>query len=172
MSRTGRRGPRGGSCCSLVAWAATKALVAEVFARAWLGESPRQGVVAEQAVRGVSPCGAGDEPRCINDNGVTAGADGVDCDGFQKLYDCYKDCCDLDGTEETLKSCAGRAGKGEGRDRRGSRRDARRSAGVGGCRAGGRTADREGRRSVALAWTGRRLAVVEFAAGLDAEALA
>lgn len=31
-----------------------------------------------------------------------------------------------------------------------------------GCRAGGRSADREGRCSVALAWTGRRLAVVEF----------
>lgn len=124
MSRTGRRGPRGGSCCSLVAWAATKALVAEVFARAWLGESPRQGVVAEQAVRGVSPCGAGDEPRCINDNGVTAGADGVDCDGFQKLYDCYKDCCDLDGTEEALKQCAG-WGEGEGGAHVGSHEEAK-----------------------------------------------
>ena len=34
-----------------------------------------------------------------------AGADA--CDDYQKMYDCYKDCCDLDGTEETLKSCAG-----------------------------------------------------------------
>ena len=29
------------------------------------------------------------------------------CDDYQKMYDCYKDCCDLDGTEETLKSFAG-----------------------------------------------------------------
>ena len=85
---------------------------AEAVARAWLAESRRQGVVAEQAVRGVNPCGAGDEPRCITDNTVTAGADGVDCDGYQKLYDCYKDCCDLDGTEEALKQCAGWGGRG------------------------------------------------------------
>ena len=36
------------------------------------------------------------------------------CDDYQKMYDCYKDCCDLDGTEETLKSCAGWGGRSVG----------------------------------------------------------